>query len=238
MAPNLISVGSGNEMQDVGNTIISQILHGIPTPEKSTSSNLILRRVYNLNFSKSKKVTVGMDVTNQFEVHLFLENASCQLGVLLPTAVFEELVYEPEWVKRVNDFFEKSSQGSEMSKMCGGCEAKCIVLSSGNPAIKFGLDKNNYVMLGASTWSTLQNMKPLIISKVTELTNWAQSPDIKRYFYYILKNLYQCAQKQGYSVFSDQMAACKYLRENLKSFQDITPVAQPWHDFVMELLPF
>ncbi|XP_052124561.1 uncharacterized protein LOC113210414 isoform X2 [Frankliniella occidentalis] len=229
------AVGQAPVLAATRDLLLDRAFTNVPPSDRSSSARMILDRAYDLNPSRTKRLCVGLDATRKLSVQVYIENTKFRSGVLVPSDVFEKLVYDSAFNDRVAAYISSESPSIHVAKKEGMCEAKCINITEVGPAIRLFIDDKNYVILGASTWRLLQEMRPMIMSKVCELGRWCASDDFVRYFHYCLKNMASAAISSGYGHFANEHEAQFFVKSNLKSADSMSTAVQPWHDMVLEL---
>jgi hypothetical protein len=197
-------------------------------PAKPTQRpKLVFEKVFFLNPSRSKRLTIGLDLDRDLSPCAVLEgNSGAVPSVMLSDEAFTMLLSN-EWratVKRHMDKLEPLPTPTRV--LPSDCHFHCISLPNNEPALKIRTS-NAFIILGAVSVQTLYWLRPALATKMLALDagrvrSWLRYvlDDIKR------KTSHQLRDETDIKDFLEKNAEAMIKRYDLDAFQA---------DFMMDL---
>ena len=137
----------------------------------SINGRWLLEKTYFLNSSRSKMMTIGLDLARDLEPHVAIEN-TYGVGLVLTQDEINQLL-DPEWRSTV-DFHFKIPSNPGAVRVLKNCEFRCVMLQNGeDPGLRISKitnERSMYVLLGEITWKNLCRYRPVIDTALSWLS--------------------------------------------------------------------
>lgn len=157
----------GSIADQVQSEKLGRVLNGL-APAQSTNCKWTMEKIWDLNASRSKRLTVGMDLERQLTVSAVIES-NTGLGVRLSKTHMQELL-SPAWMSAVLQHF-KFPQTLGASRTMDNFEMKCIIIHDRDPGLRIATvdptGRQTYVILGEVSCRLLFMYAPAIMYQVT-----------------------------------------------------------------------
>lgn len=151
--------------------VLARVLSKL-TSAHATNCKWTLEKIWDLNASRSKRLTVGMDLERHLTVSAVIES-NTGLGVRLSKTHLQELL-SPAWMSAVMQHF-KFPQTLGAFRSMDNFEMKCILIHDRDPGLRIAtVDSNGrhtYVILGEISCKLLFMYAPAILCQVSVFSN-------------------------------------------------------------------
>ena len=208
--------------------LLDKILSAAQAPPKTARATHLHAVRVDLNPSRSKSLSAGLDISRQLCATVVIENTSGKGGVVLTPEDFE-LFVSGDWMYTAQRHFSTPFEAPGPCQVNHASSVRCVVLPSGEPVLKISTNDGLFVFLGAITYNTLIKKSGYILPRLRELVSISQDGRLKDW---ICKVLFDLSEQRSTIKVHDMYA---FVERNAETCIYKMGVDEPFKRILLEL---